>query len=68
MPGSGALTADMLTFNARIINFKEEYNSLQERKKANDDSSLPIISTKLPIAEWFEAYETFNSNYIRQGG
>ena len=36
--------------------------------KANDDSSLPIISTKLPIAEWFEAYETFNSNYIGQGG
>ena len=62
------LTADMLNFGSRLTNFKEEYDSLQERKTANNDSSLPIISTKLPIAEWFKAYERFNSNYIGQGG
>ena len=62
------LTADMLTYGQRLNNFKEESDSLLERKKANDDSYLPVISKQLPITQWFESYETFNSNYIGQGG
>ena len=37
-------------------------------KAANDDSALPIISKTLPITQWFEAHEAFNSNYIGQIG
>ena len=62
-----ALTADMLTMT-RLNNFKEEYDSLQERKNANDDSSLPIISTKLPIAEWFEAGRSRRWRFSFPGG
>ena len=53
-----------MTYEQRLKNFKAEWDSIQERKAAIDASDLPIISKTLPITQWFEANETFNSNYI----
>ena len=57
-----------ITYEQRLKNFKAKWDSLQERKAANNDSALPIISKNLPINQWFEAHESFNSNYIVQSG
>ena len=61
------LTAPSLVW-ARMTNFKIEWGSLKEQKDSNDDGNLPIISQKLVIANFFEAYEIFVSNYIGQSG
>ena len=53
-----------MIYDQRLKNFKAEWDSIQERKAAIDASDLPIISKTLPITQWFEANETFNSNYI----
>ena len=47
-------------------NFQVEIILLLERKKGNDESSLPIISNKLSINNFFEAYDTFSGGYIVQ--
>ena len=60
------MTAPGMTYKQRLKNFKVEWDSLQERKVANSDLALPIISKTFPITQWFEAYENFNSNYIGQ--
>ena len=52
----------------RLNNFKVEWESLKEQKQSNDEGSLPTISNKLSIANFFEAYETFVSNFIGQSG
>ena len=62
------LMAPGITYEQRLKNFKAKCDSLQERKAANNDSALPIISKNLPINQWFEAHESFNSNYIVQSG
>lgn len=62
-----ALTAPCLTW-ARMSNFKVEWESLKEQKDSNDDGSLPVISQKLFITNFFEAYETFVGNFIGQSG
>ena len=62
------LTAKIMTYKQRLNNFKAEWDSLQERKAANDDSALPIIYKTLPITQSFEAHEYFNSNFIGQSG
>ena len=62
------LTAPGITYEQRLNNFKAEWDSLQERKAANNDSALPIISKNFPITQWFEAHKAFNFNYIGQSG
>ena len=59
------LTAMSMSW-VRLNNFKVEWESLKEQKDSNDEGSLPIISNKLSISNFFEAYETFVSNYIGQ--
>ena len=49
-----------------MSNFQMEYDSIQETKENNDNSGLPVISTQLTIARWFEAYETYLGEYIGQ--
>ena len=61
------LTAQNLTW-VRLKTFKTEWESLKEQKTANDEGSLPVISNKLSIANFFEAYETFAGNFIGQSG
>ena len=63
-----SLMAPGITYEQRLKNFKADWDSLQERKVANNDSALPIISKTLPITQWFEVHEAFNSNYIVQSG
>ena len=36
----------------------------QVRQKKNDKLSLPVISMKLPITAFFEAYETYVGKFI----
>ena len=50
----------------RLSNFEMEYDSIQEAKKANDNLTLPVISGKLLIGKWFEAYETYVDEFIGQ--
>ena len=52
----------------RLNTFKVEWESLKEQKDSNNEGSLPIISNKLSIANFFGAYETFVSNFIGQSG
>ena len=61
------LTAQNMTW-VRLNNFKSEWESLKEQKSANDEGSLPIISNKLSISNFFEAYETFVGNFVGQSG
>ena len=61
------LTAQNLTW-VRLGNFKTEWESLKEQKAANDEGSLPVISNKLSISNFFEAYETYAGNFIGQSG
>ena len=60
---SRPLTAQNLAW-VRLNNFKVEWESLKEQKTANDEGNLPIISNKLTIANFFEAYETFVGNFM----
>ena len=62
------LTANIMAWDKRLKNFKMEWESLQEMKKGNDDSSLPIISKTLPIEKWFEAHKTYCTTYVGQIG
>ena len=62
-----SLTAQGI-FWLRLSNFKVEWESLKEQKDSNDEGSLPIISNKLSIANFFEVYETFVSNFIGRSG
>ena len=61
------LTAQSMTW-MRLRSFKTEWESLKEQKSANDEGSLPVISNKLSIANFFEAYETFVENFVGQSG
>ena len=55
------LTAQGMSWG-RLNNFKVEWGSLKEQKESNNEGSLPTISNKLSITNFFEAYETFVSN------
>ncbi len=50
----------------RLSNFQVEHKTLLSKKKANDELTLPVISQKLSIANWFEAYETYAGEFIGQ--
>ncbi len=60
---SRTLTAQSMMW-ARLNNFNIEHKVLQDRKKANDELSLPKISKSLSIVAFFEAYETFCHEFI----
>ena len=62
------LTVPGITYEHLLKNFKVEWDSLQKRKSANNDSAIPLISKTFPITQWFEAHEAFNSEYIGQSG
>ena len=62
-----ALTSANLTWT-RMSNFKVEWDSLKEQKESNDEGSLPVISQKLSVTSFFEAYDTFVGNFIGQSG
>ena len=48
----------------RLNNFNVEWKVIQDRKKANDELKLPVISKQLMIVAFFEAYETYFSEFI----
>jgi len=50
----------------RLSNFQLEWDTLVERKKNNDDLTLPKISRNLGIVPFFEAYDTFADEFIGQ--
>ena len=62
------LTMNMMTWDNYLRNFKMEWEYLQEMKKGNNDSSLPIILKTLPIDKWFEAHKTYCTTYVGQSG
>ena len=58
------LDAAKMMWDQRLNKFQVEITSLLEHKKGNHNSSLPIISKKLSITNFFEAYDTFASDYV----
>ena len=58
------LAAANMVWDERLNKFQVEIISLLERKKGNNDASLPIISNKLIITNFFEAYDTFSGDFI----
>ena len=44
----------------------KQWDTLLESKKSNGDLTLPVISAKLSITAFFEAYETFTGEFIGQ--
>ena len=61
---SRALAAANMMWYQMLKNFQVEIISLLERKKGNHKSPLPIISNKLSITNFFEAYDTFAGDHI----
>ena len=59
------LTAGNLAWN-RLANFQIEWDTLVQRRKANDELTLPVVSKQLSITSFFEAYETFAGEFIGQ--
>ena len=58
------LAAVNMAWDQRLQNFQVEIIYLLERNKGNNESFLPIISNKLSITNFFEAYDTFAGDYI----
>ena len=58
------LTANIMAWDKSLKNFKMEWESLQEMKKGNEDSSLPIVLKTLPIDKWFEAHKIYCTTYV----
>ena len=59
------LTAGNMVWT-RLNNFQVEYDTLLERKKTNDELTLPKISRNLPIVPFFEPYDSFVEEFIGQ--
>ena len=59
------LSAGNLTW-VRLSNFQVEWDTLLERKKSNDELTLPIVSKTLSITAFFDAYDTFVEEFIGQ--
>ena len=64
---SRPLTAANMSWT-RLANFKIEWDTLVDRKRKNDEHSLPSVSRSLPIVPFFEAYDTFVGEFIGQAG
>ena len=58
-----ALSAANMTW-VRLGNFHIEWKVIQDKKRANDELSLPVISKQLAIVAFFEAYETYCQEFI----
>ena len=43
----------------RLNNFQLEVDTILDRKKSNDDLTLPVVSKTLSITAFFEAYDTY---------
>ena len=56
------LAAENMMWDQRLKNFQVEIIFLLERKKGNHEASLTIISDKLSITNFFEAYDTFSGD------
>jgi hypothetical protein len=54
-----ALSAPGMFWANYLHNVQAEKESLDEMKKDNSNLELPVISKKLKIIDWFEAYDTF---------
>ena len=54
-----ALSAPGMFWANYLHNVQAEKESLDEMKKNNSNLELPVISKKLKIIDWFEAYDTF---------
>ena len=63
---SRPLSPENMMWDQRLKNFQVDIISFLEQKKGNDESSLQIISNKLSITNFFEAYDTFSGDYIGQ--
>ena len=61
---SRPLDAANMVWYQRLKKFQVEIISLLEQKKGNHDASFPIISNKLSITNFFDAYDTFAGEYI----
>ena len=61
------LTASSMMWS-RLANFKVEWDTLVDRKKKNDELTLPTVTKSLPIVPFFEAYDTFVEEFIGQAG
>lgn len=48
----------------RLNNFSIEYKVLKDRKKTNDELTLPVISKSLTVVAFFKAYESFCNEFI----
>ena len=48
-------------------NFQIKYATIPERKKSNDELSLPEISKTLSIVAFFEMYGTLVKEFIGKG-
>ncbi len=63
-------TLRTLTFGnmawVRLNNFQVEWDALLERKKTNDELSLPKISKHIGIVAFFDAYDTYTEEFIGQ--
>ena len=57
------MTAANMTW-VRLNNFQLEMDSLVDRKKANNDLTMPVISRTLSITAFFEAYDTYVAEFI----
>ena len=58
------LASENTVWEQRLNKFQVEIISLLERKKGNHDAYLTIISNKLSITNFFEAYDTLAGDYI----
>ena len=57
------LTAGNMAW-VRLNNFRVEWRVIQDRKKANDELTLPVVSKQLTIVAFFEAYESYVTEFI----
>ena len=55
-----------ILWDQRLKNLQVEIISLLEQKKGSNYASLPIISNKLIISNFFEVYDTFSGDCIRK--
>ena len=58
------LDAVNMVWDQRLNNFQVEVISILEWKKGNHYAYLPIISNKLSMVNFFEAYDIFDGDYI----
>ena len=61
---SRPLAAENMVWEKMLENFQVEIISILGQEKGNHDASLPMISNKLSITNFFEAYNNVDGEYI----